>query len=109
MSKNTENVLVALLAGVAVGASLGILFAPDKGSKTRDKIKGSYDDTKDNLLDKFNDLSKEVKKKLSSSKHDLEKMYEDLIAGTTDKNGDVIAFLENKLQDLKSQNNKIKN
>ncbi len=109
MSNNTGNVLVALLAGAAIGAGIGILFAPDKGSKTRGKIKDGYDDAKDNLVDKWSDLSKEVKKRFSNRKQDLEKMYEELVSGMTDKNGDVISFLENKLEELKKQNAKIKN
>ena len=39
MSSNTGNIIIALLAGAVIGAGIGILLAPDKGSVTRQKLK----------------------------------------------------------------------
>ena len=46
---SSGKVLLGVLAGVAAGAVLGILFAPDKGSKTRKKIVDSSEDVLDEI------------------------------------------------------------
>jgi len=48
MNDNTK-VVVALLVGVAAGAALGILFAPEKGSETRDKLTESLKNLGDSI------------------------------------------------------------
>jgi len=55
MSKNMNDngkIATALLAGLAVGAVVGLLFAPDKGSETRDKINESLSDLGDAIKER---------------------------------------------------------
>lgn len=64
-STDKTPVVVALLAGLAVGAALGVLFAPATGSETRNLIS-----------DKSKDLADSAKDKLHT--------YKEKIQGTTD-------------------------
>ncbi|MBL7863330.1 MAG: YtxH domain-containing protein [Cyclobacteriaceae bacterium] len=56
MSKNSNNALIAFLAGAAAGAILGVLYAPDKGSNTREKLSFRLDKYKKILQDFLDDL-----------------------------------------------------
>lgn len=55
MSKKT-NALMAFLVGAAAGAILGVLYAPDKGSNTREKLSFRLDKYKKILEDFLDDL-----------------------------------------------------
>lgn len=105
MSNNT-NTIAALFLGAAIGAGIGILFAPDKGSKTRKKIKDDFDDAKDDFNDKLEDLSDQWRKIFERSTEDLEETYEEIVSNMSHKTEDVITFLEKKLADLKEKNAK---
>lgn len=52
MEKN-NRLLWTFGAGLAVGGLLGVLFAPDKGSETRKKLKISGNKLSENMRDKF--------------------------------------------------------
>jgi len=57
-----------LLVGFSVGLLVGLLFAPAKGSETRESISNRGRD----LKNKFNDLVDSVTDKIDSMKDDVE-------------------------------------
>ncbi|GIM53186.1 hypothetical protein CAPN004_22160 [Capnocytophaga cynodegmi] len=97
----TGNVLLALVTGVAIGAGAGILFAPNRGEDTRQKIKDSVDEKTSKLKKKMNKLAREVKGKSSEIKGTLEENIESLLTKSEYKTEEVINLLDKKLNDLK--------
>ena len=67
-SNNSGKVIGALLLGAAIGGALGILFAPDKGSKTRRKLFEQGGELTDTLTEKFNDFLDKGKDELDNVK-----------------------------------------
>lgn len=66
---NTSGkILAAVAAGIAAGAVLGILFAPDKGTETRRKINEQGKKIADGIKTKFN----KGKEKFNDLKEDIE-------------------------------------
>ena len=107
MSGRSSDSILALLAGAAIGVGIGILFAPDKGSKTREKLKNSLDDLKDEVKTKFNSAEEEAKEKFSQTKDELKETVENLLSKSSYKAEEAITFLEEKLAELKKQNAKL--
>jgi len=56
MSKKSGNSLLAFLIGAAAGAAIGILYAPEKGTVTREKLSFKLDKYRKMLQDLVNDL-----------------------------------------------------
>ena len=57
------KIFLGALAGIAVGALAGILFAPDKGAETRKKIIHKGEDYVGNLKEKINGLLSDGRRK----------------------------------------------
>lgn len=83
---DNSKVVLALLAGLAVGTALGILFAPDKGTETRDKLNESLADLGDAIreraeeqFDQLNDFKEKVVATLKTKINKGEEIFEDEI------------------------------
>jgi gas vesicle protein len=98
------KVLLGLLAGVATGALMGILFAPEKGSKTRQKISNKSDDYADGLKSKFNEFLDNMTRKYEETMEDAET----LVAKGKAKYEDTKDDAESLLADGKTKYNEVK-
>ena len=58
------KILLGVIAGIATGALLGVLFAPEKGCDTRRKIGQKKDDLTDDLKEKFNSFLDGISQKM---------------------------------------------
>ncbi len=62
---------LGVIAGIAAGALLGILFAPAKGSVTRRRILHKGEEYVDDLKEKFEDLLESVTEKYDDLKRSM--------------------------------------
>jgi len=76
-NNNVGKIVSSLLIGAAIGGILGILFAPEKGSKTRKKISGKTEDFTNSIKDKFNSFLEEAKSEFEEVKSKFEEVKED--------------------------------
>jgi len=68
---SSGKILLGILGGVAAGALLGVLFAPDKGTGTRKRISKKADRYADDLKERFDDFVQEIKEKFDSTEEEI--------------------------------------
>ena len=68
----------SLLAGLAAGAAFGILYAPDKGWKTRARVKKAAENGYEDLKENLGDLGTKVDAKTAEAKESLKDIRETL-------------------------------
>jgi gas vesicle protein len=103
MSDNS-NTLLGILAGSAIGALIGVLFAPDKGSVTRERLKAEALNAKESMNNSLTDLENNIKTSLSDERATLDDKIDAILSDASHKAEDVISSLEEKLKQLKEKN-----
>ena len=81
---STGKVVLGVLAGAAVGALLGVLFAPHKGTVTRKKIVRTTGSYANGVKEKVSDLLDDITEKFEQVKEDISEFAEQKMH----KNGD---------------------
>ena len=92
MSKSA-SLFITFLAGVAAGTVVGILYAPDEGKNTRDKISFQLDRYREKLTDMLTKLKNQSELPISSAKSEGERIIQDTKAEAEKLLNDVEALM----------------
>lgn len=104
MANDSGSVLLALLVGAVIGAGAGILYAPDEGSKTRKRIRDKAEEASDNLAERLTEAQEQLNRVAEEQRAAFDKQLEDTLSKMSYKADDIIAALEQKLEELRKKN-----
>lgn len=107
MNSNTGSTIIALLTGAMVGAGIALLYAPDKGTETRKKIKDTAKKAQDDMERQINRTKDDMNAKLKDAKSKFDQNLEEALSSVSYKTEDLIGALESKLGELKGRNAKL--
>ncbi len=97
---------LAFVTGAAIGAGLGMLYAPETGEETRRKLSENARRTQDDLNKRYRETSSNLSQKAKKAKHDFEDRLEETLSSASFKADEILSSLESKLEELRKQNAK---
>lgn len=96
MDRGSTRYLLGLLSGAAVGAGFALLFAPDKGSNTRDHLSYRLGQYGDELKRLIGELKKEKEQLISEAKQ----KGDDVVLDAKQRADDLIREAEGLLENI---------
>lgn len=94
----------ALVLGALIGAGVGVMFAPEKGNVTRDKLSREAKNIKDKISKDFAEVKDDLSKTAQSGKETFKNEFKDVKSKASYKMEQAITFLEKQLAILKEKN-----
>lgn len=79
MANGYSRSILAGLLGFAAGVTVGILFAPEKGTETRKKLKQNFDDLSEELKSEFSEELEEIRTALTEAEDIAEEKVKKVI------------------------------
>ncbi|MBT0607133.1 YtxH domain-containing protein [Aequorivita echinoideorum] len=107
MASNTGQTLLAILTGAAIGAGIGILYAPDKGSNTRTKLSKEAKKAQKQLNKQIQETTSNLSSKAQSAKFSFEQKLNETLSSASYKADEILLAMEDKLEALRRQNAKL--
>ncbi len=107
MASNTGQTIIALLTGAIIGAGLGILYAPDKGSETREKLGKEARRTKERLSKQLKETGQNLSEKAQFARMSFEEKLNETLSSASYKADEILLAMEDKLEALRKQNAKL--
>lgn len=97
----SKNGLGKIIAGVGLGVGLGMLFAPEKGSSTRKKLKNKLNEMYESIKNiDPDDVKKSIEKQINEIKKDLEDLDKEKVLKLAKEKGKKIVKKSEELYKL---------
>lgn len=107
MASNSGQTLIALLTGVIIGTGIGILYAPDKGSETRDKLSKEAKKTQKRLSKQLKETGSSLSDTAQKARLSFTEKLNETLSSASYKADDILLAMEDKLEALRRQNAKL--
>lgn len=104
---NSGNSILAFLSGAAIGAAVGVLYAPEKGEDTRKRLNSEAHKAKGRFEKQWDEASAHLSDSAKRAKADFDSKLEETLSSASFKADDIIVSLEKRLEELREKNKKL--